>query len=432
MAALTSLLTSASTSVPTSVPTRSPTASIGMVGLVLALTAVATPVAAEDGIGIDQLQAARVERLRATAANHLHLKAFDLVDELVLEWLAHPPFPTDTPVVIGDVTVPLGYGSGLEALIENHLAELLLRRPETHVRLSHCPACSALTVHARQRGTVVSKGIDQPQTLIEAGMLSSSQHALFLDFEVEGTALVLRARVTRLEENQLIVYARTLSSSTSSAALLRTGDHLVTAEQARKEYVDSLEQRGPMAIPVRLSVSRFGEPAPGEDGQPAAAVIPVPFVWVQAGAEMAISHARDWTGSLVVGGTFIPLLYSGLMTQMRVNRLVSGSAASLTSPNLYAFAGGSLTFLQGPAALTLGDASTDIGEVIGSLAVGTQPSIVYPGLQLGLDLRIANRLGAAFFVETTPTLNAAPGVGKYLDYGVVQIHAVGGEVSLWF
>jgi hypothetical protein len=56
----------------------------------------------------------------------------------------------------------------------------------------------------------------------------------------------------------------------------------------------------------------------------------------------------------------------------------------------------------------------------------------WPALGAGLDLRIGQRVGATVFVQSTPTLNGSPGVGRWLDYGVLQVHTIGGEVTLWF
>ncbi|MDP2345289.1 MAG: hypothetical protein Q8O67_30375 [Deltaproteobacteria bacterium] len=392
--------------------------------LVLAVLAATT--ASAEGPSTEQMQRAQVEHLRAEMANHLHLRAFDLLDELVYSWTQNPPFGGDTAVVVADVTVPYGFGSGLEALIENHLADLVISHGETHVRLAHCPACRAVTVRSEAKATVISRGIDQPGTLARITSTTGSQHALFLDFEAEGTALVLRATITGLGPGLPIVYARTLSSSTSSAALLRAGDHLISAEEARQQYLDALQERGPLTIPVRLSVSQFAPPADG------GGIAPLPFIWLQTGAELSINNMRDWTGSLTVGGSWIPALYSGFIVQARVNRLLTGSAVSLTQPNLYGYAGASLITVQGPQALVLRDVVPNLADVIQAATGVSSPQTTYPSVIAGLDLRIGNRLTAGVFAEWTPTLNTSPSVGRWLDFGIAQVHAIGGEVALCF
>jgi len=393
----------------------------------LALPLLATTTARAEPTPNDQLQAAQVERLRRDMTNQLHLQAFDLLDELVYSWTQNPPFTTNTAVVIADVTVPFGFGSGLEALIENHFVDVVMKHGESHVELAHCPACHAMTVHSEAKGTVISRGLDQPGAMKAAGATTGAQHALFLDFEAEGAALVLRATITTLDDHLPLVYARTLSTSTSSAALLRSGDHLVSAEQARQEYLDALQQRGPIVVPVRVSVTQFATPEEGNGGIP-----PFPLAWLKSGAELAINNSRDWTGSLVIGGTWIPVLYSGFLVEARVSRLLTGSAVSLTQPNLYLFAGGSLVTLNGPTALTLRDEVPNVADLLAAGTGATLQITTFPTLQAGLDLRIGNRLGAGFFIESTPTLANAPGIGRWLDFGILQVHAIGGEVSLCF
>ncbi len=393
--------------------------------LFLLVCALSSTVAAAE-LSNEELQRTQVETLRRQMANELHLQAFDLIDELVYGWTQAPPFAADTAVVVADVTVPYGFGSGLEALLENHLADLVIQHGETRVRLAHCPACQAITVHSDAQGTIVSRGVDQPGALRQAGASSGAEHALFLDFEAEGAALVLRARITSLDDDLTIVRARTLSTSTSSAALLRSGDRLISAEDARHEYLDALQQRGPVVIPVRVSLIQFAPPAEGSAG-----IATLPILWLQTGAEMGINHARDWTGSITIGGTFVPQLYNGLMLEARVNRLLTGAATSLTQPNLYGFVGASLTTINGPVALLLRDDVPTIADVVGAATGVVSQSTTYPAITAGVDLRIGNRLGASFFAQTTPTLAGAPSIGRYLDVGL-QIHSIGGEVTLCF
>ena len=400
---------------------------LAIVAVLMTSTVLSTTATAQQRSDAD-LQRSQVEALRLQLANSIHLKAFDLLDELVYGWTKTPPFAVDTAVVVADVVVPLGFGSGLEALIENHLADLLLKHPETRVRLAHCPSCAALTVHSDSTGTVISRGVDNPAALGQAGKITGAKQALFLDFEAEGSALVLRARMTTLDDNLTITMARTLSSSTSSAALLRSGDRLVSADEAREQYLDALQGTGPVAIPVRLQLVQFAQPTEGGLG------IPVPpLLWIQTGIELHLSHARDWSANIIVGGIWIPQLYNGVMLEARVNRLLTGTAVSLTQPNLYLFAGGVLTTVTGPTALLMRDQVPGVADLIAA-ATGVAVQITtYPALTTGLDLRIGNRLGMTFFMQFTPTLGTSPNIGTWVNSDLISFgNAIGGEVSLWF
>ncbi len=376
----------------------------------------------------EQLQAAQAEALRRTMGNDLHLRGRDLLDELVYGWTKSAPFSVETPVIVGDVTVPFGFGSGLEALLENHLTGLVLKHPESKLRLAYCPSCAQLVVHSDKDGTVISRGVDQPAVLARLAKEAGASHALFLDFEAEGSALVLRATLTALDATRTIVWTRTLSSSTASGALLRAGDTLKSAEEAKAEYLDALKQRGPISIPLKLSLLFFARPSPdtGTGGIPAPVI-----VWLQSGAELAINHARDWTGTILIGGTFVPLLYNGLMLEARLQRLVSGAATSLTHPNLSVFVSGAVSTLNGPAALLLRDEVPTLPDLLAATGTVAQ-STTWPTIGAGVDLRIGHRLGATFSLQSTPSLGGAPGVGRFLDFALIQVHAVTTEVTLWF
>jgi len=198
-----------------------------LLGMWLALTGISASAAESD----DAIQRAQIERVRARVAGEIQLSAYDLVDELALVWKTAPIFAEPTAVVLADVSVPVGMGTGMQALLENHLSSVLLANPDTNVRLVHCPSCMATVVHSGPEGTVVSRGIDQPEVLAQLGE-DAGKHALFVDVEAQGQFLVLRARLTRLTPELPVVWSRTLSSSTASAAMLRQPGTLKTAEEA--------------------------------------------------------------------------------------------------------------------------------------------------------------------------------------------------------
>jgi hypothetical protein len=387
--------------------------------LILAVLSTAA-VAAEPTI--TEAQQAQLEALRAEIAAQIQLQAYDLLDELVFGWTEQPVFALETPLVLADVSVPVGFGSGMRALIENHFAALIVKNPRSRVALTHCPQCTAVVVHSGARGTILSRGVDEPEALSKAGTLSGSRHALFLDFEIEGSALVLRTRITSLEPALPIIYAKTLSTSTSSPALLRSGDRLKSAAEAHREYVDALQGRGLYQVPIRIGVRTY---AAGS-----APVSATPFPWIQAGVEGSLSQARAWTGSFSVGFSWAPQLHTGWLAQGRVSRLLSGSASSLTGPDLYAFVGGSVISIHGLGAVVFQDEVPDLNDLLSQLTGGGLSS-TFGALQLGLELRLKNRIGAGVFLESMPLMDA-PAIGDYLDLGVITFRSLGVEVSVCF
>jgi hypothetical protein len=396
-----------------------------LLALTLALVSSSSWAAASPEVA--EAQRAQMEKLRAEVAGQIQLQAYDLLDELVYGWTRQPVFELETPVVLADVTVPVGFGSGLAALLENHFADLVVKNPRTRLTLAHCPQCTAVMVHSGAKGTIISRGVDQPEALAAAGALSGARHAIFLDFEAEGSALVLRARITSLEPALPIIHARTLSTSTSSPALLRSGDQLKSAAEARKEYLDALQGRGVFTVPLRIAVRSYAS----SNASPVAAM---PFIWLQVGTEVALTQARAWTGTFSVGVTWMPQLHTGFMAQARISRLLTGSVASLTQPDLYVFMGGSVISIHGQGARVFQNQVLTLEDLLSNIPqLAVDPHATFAAFPIGLELRIGNRIGASVFLESAPALNDAPSVGNYLNLlDILRFHTMGAEVTFCF
>lgn len=374
---------------------------------------------------IEDAQNAELERARAEIGDQVQLSVYDLIDELVYGWIQEPVFDSPTPVVLAGVTVPVGLGTGMQALVENHIGAVLAANPQTQIQLVHCPTCTATVVHSGPEGTVVSRGFDNPEVLDALGG-SSGQHALFVDVEAEGTWLVLRARMTRLTPELPIVWSHTLASSIGTPALLREPGDLKSAEDARKEYLAALHRRGPILVPLRFAVRSYDRP----DAFQGIGVAPPPFVWLQSGVEVGMSDARAWTASFLVGYSFVPQAYQGIMAQARVQRLLTGRSRSLTRPDLYVFAGGAVMSVWGAATASFQDTPLTTDLIITTLD-GDPPRTAFGGLHIGLDLRVGHRVGFSAFLENLPSLGDNQNLGTYLQF-VVPFQSLGTEVTLWF
>jgi hypothetical protein len=393
-----------------------------LVALAGLLIGVASPALAADPI--EEAQLARLDELRAEVADQVQLAAYDLVDELVWTWMSEPPFDEPTPVVLAGVTVPVGLGTGLQALVENHLAKVLASNPSSRVQLAHCPACTAVVVHSGPEGTVISRGVDNPATLAELGA-DTGRHALFVDVEAEGSWLVLRARITRLEPALPIVWSHTIASSSSAAPLLRHHDPLVSAEQARKEYLQVLKGDGHIAIPVRLVIRSYAQP--GDRG----GVPPPPFLWLQSGVELSGNSKQAWVGSMVVGYSFIPQAYQGILGQARLHRLLFGRSRALNRPDLYLTFGAAAISVWGAATASFRDDKLTVDEILRD-SEAADPRTIFGALHLGLDLRLGHRIGMSAFLETIPSLRSSNNLGSFLTVGNVEAHTIGTEVSVCF
>jgi hypothetical protein len=391
-------------------------------GLALAIALAATPAwaaSADDRAAVE----AELDELRGEVAAEIQLRAYDLLDELVYEWTQHPPFAAPTPVVLASVTVPVGLGTGLEALVENHFATLVLQNPTTRMTLVYCGECTAVLVHSGAKGTVVSRGVDDPAALARFGTASTSRHALFLDFEGEGESLVLRARVTSLEPMLPIVYARTLTSATSASAMLRDPARLTSAAEARREYLEAIEGRGVFTVPVRLAVRSYSK------GNTQATILP--FIWLEAGVEVGFTQARAWIGSLSLGYSYNPSTHDGWLASARIARLVSGRVRSLTQPDLYLFLGVSAINVRGQDAQMFELNPPPLTNIVAG-SKGDRPSATFAAWKVGLELRVKNRIGASFFLESLPMLQSAPALGSYLDVGFTKFQTMGAEVTFCF
>ena len=401
-------------------PCRGPLPWAALAALVVAglLPAPETAIAASP----EQAQLAELEKLRRQVANEVQLSAYDLLDELVYHWTCAPPFATPTPVVLADMTVPVGLGSGLEGLLENHLAALLFANPSTRITLSHCPSCTSLLVHSGPKGTVVSRGLDAPEVLERIGG-PGGRHGLYIDISAEGAWLVLRARITRLTPDLPIVWSRTLSSAVGTPSLLRHPGALKSAADARREYLDALAGRRSFTVPIRFAVRAY---AATEE----ATVAPAPIIWMQTGFELAMTQARAWTASLMVGYAWLPDAYDGLMIQSRVSRLISGSTRSLTGPDVYLFLGGALMSLDGPAIAPF--TTDDMDQLLRQAAGSESVRASFGAIHMGLELRVGNRIGASFFLEDMPAYNKEDRIGVFLDNNILDFHSLGAEVTFCF
>jgi hypothetical protein len=380
--------------------------------------------ASEKATPADAGNQARLEALRAQIADQIQLSAYDLLDELVYGWTVKPVFTQPTQVVLVSIGTPVGLGSGLQALLENHLANLLIKNPNTHMTLSHCPTCTAIIMHSGPKGTIVSRGIDNPEALKRLGG-AQVQHALFVDIEAEGQWLVLRSRMTHISPKLPIIWSRTISSSARSASLLRHPDHLKSAAEARQDYLDVLAGRNLLTLPLRFALRSY-RAAEGS------VIPPPPLIWLQGGIEINPTQAKAWSASMILGFAWFPEAYDGLMAQARISRLLTGQARSLSGPNLYLFFGASLISLSGPTIIVFQNENITSDDILSDSNLQQSRRTTFGTWHVGLELRVANRIGISFFVEHIPALASAPNLGKFIDLGFAEPQTLGTELSFCF
>jgi hypothetical protein len=114
-----------------------------------------------------------------------------------------------------------------------------------------------------------------------------------------------------------------------------------------------------------------------------------------------------------------------------VSRLLSGSVKSLTHPDLYAFLGGAVYYIHGQSATLFRDQVPNVETLINQVR-GIDPATTFGAFQVGLALRVMNRIGMAAFMEVLPTMGNAPAIGTYPSPGIVEFKSLGVEVSFCF
>ncbi|MCA2961345.1 MAG: hypothetical protein IOD12_13930 [Silvanigrellales bacterium] len=392
-------------------------------GLFGSLASCTTPRAlAQNSLDANYEALATAESLRTQVASQIQLVASGLLDELIFQWSEAPPFEAATPLVVGGLSVPYGLGTGLSSLLENHLFTLLLGNPRAHLTPVHCPACTSLFVVASPSGTTLGRGLETPEKISDLAAASGVRHALFLDFEAEGASLVLRAKITGLQKGLPIVAAKTISTSSSSPALLRDARPLRSAADARKEYLDLLAGRDRFFFPLR-AITRIYAAASG-------AATVAPFVWFEVGAESFFTQEQLWGGGVSLGITSLRGLHEGWSANARLMRLVSGRTRSLTRPDVYLFAGGGVLDIRGENARPFQRSPSSQADLVRELD-GKEPRASVATWRLGAEVRIKNRFSAGLFGEAVPSAPTAR-IGSYVDLGVLSIRCAGLEVGLWF
>ena len=75
--------------------------------------------------------------------------------------------------------------------------------------------------------------------------------------------------------------------------------------------------------------------------------------------------------------------------------------SSLNRPDLYAFVGGSITAISGIGAALFRAGVPDLNGILALAVGGIQPLAVFGGLQVGLELKMHNRISIAAMLITT-------------------------------
>ena len=363
-----------------------------------------------------------VQRTR-TQFNRLELMAVDLVDELVYVWGRSLPVRPQSRVYLAGVAPPLGVRAAFTEFVENHFYGLVTSQLPGDIAWVHCPGCSTLSVFSHQQRTVMG-----PRHLVEpnAGdqIAQYADYLCYLDFAVEGSELVLRARILDPQDHHRIVFAKTLASHSSKPPLLRQHHRLASAQEARQSYMNVLSEKPNYQLPIRLLTKIF--PAPSQSG-PAMPASPA-MLWLEVGAEFYLSPARRWFAGFYGGVASMPEAYDGFALGGRFGFLALRPFHSLVEPNLYGYMAVAYQELVGPGAeLFIYKERRRIDQIRADITeTKITPKVSLPAIRIGMELKAKNSFTAGVFLEGFPSEDKNENLGKVAS----AFHAYGFEFGV--
>lgn len=334
---------------------------------------------------------ALVNRARASVASRLELMVVDLLDELVYQWKQKPTFAQPTKVALIELTVPSGFNAKLESLAEGHFFDLTIKNPDTNLRMAHCPACTAITTHASPEATVMARGADLDFAKATLGV--NADYALYLNFEIHGSQLVLRSRLTSLDTDRLIVEAKSLATDAGHPPLLRRANNLVSAAATRQEYVAMLQGRARFDIPMTLKVSLLNL-----DNDRLASLA---FMWSSVGIESFTNARRSWLASSALAVGTSASQDSAWQVQTGLKRQLWYTSEDLNRPSYFLGAGFTYSEIIGESArIFQADDKLTPEQVIADYKKDRRmPKTSDVGVQLTMELRLAQYLRLGLFAQ---------------------------------
>jgi hypothetical protein len=351
----------------------------------------------------------------------VRLMAADLTDELVYAWQASRPTPARAQVVLAEVVAPVGLDERFNVMVENRLFELLRQNPQIELDLVHCAICTRLVAKSNPQGTLLARGIDQPEVLADLVRQYPGRLALSLAFEAEGRELVLRAELFELAGAQRIVWAKTFSTSLAARRTLQEATPLVSLEAARAEQQKLIARQDPLEASTRVVVRTYNT----ADDAPIAAA-PLPFA--EFSFEATPLPARRLRAGFTIGATSIKDSLEAFTVGGHLARLLLREAPSLVSPDLYLFMGMHYIRMRGPGALPFGEKQPDLDTVRG---ISHEPRASLVAYRLGLETHVKFRLGALAFLEYSPQLKNSESINTERLVGIPYQAYGWGMVIRW-
>ena len=323
----------------------------------------------------------------------LRLMGADLVDEMVYTWTKSPPFNAMRGVVLADVSAPVGLDERFGVMVENRLYEVLQQNPGIPIALVHCSVCRQVVAKSTPKGTLLSRGIDQPEVLQSLLHSAPERLGLSMAFEAEGRELVLRAAIFELVGEQRILWAQTFATSLSARRVLREASPLVSLETARAQQNMLLHGKDSIEVTSRITLRQFN--LNGGTGQAA------PLLFLEQSIEGVPSPWRNYRAGFTLGFTSVRESLEAWSAGGHIMKLMFTKTPRLGLPDLYWFFGMHYIRMRGPGALVFGAQEIDVSRRINPT---TEPKATLVTWRLGLETHMKYKLGFMAFLENIPLL----------------------------
>ncbi|MGE0173752.1 MAG: hypothetical protein AB7T49_13225 [Oligoflexales bacterium] len=340
--------------------------------------------------------------------------ATDLVDEMVYAWKKTPIFSKATGLALAEISAPVGLDERFNVTVENRLYDVMRQNSDIPMYLVFCSLCTRYIVKSTPKGTIFSRGIDQPEAVESLVQQTPDQLALSMVFETEGRELVLRASIFELKSPQRLVWAQSFATSRSARRLLRETAPLISLEQARADQNALLEGKDPLEIDTRITVRQF------KNNQV------MPLMFVEQSFEGILLPDRNTRAAVTFGFTSIREALTGYSFGGHFSRLMFHKRPRLAVPDLYFFFGGHHVHLRGPQAAIFGQGQLDVARIIDE---DKEPKVSLTTWRLGLETHVKYRFGFTFFLENIPLLKGNALIKQDSLLGI-PYHAIGWGVLI--
>ena len=90
-----------------------------------------------------------------------------------------------------------------------------------------------------------------------------------------------------------------------------------------------------------------------------------------------------------------------------------------------------LSTVWGPATASFRNNSLTLDEILSDIDLD-EPRATFGAVHVGAELRLGNRVGFGFFLETLPQFTSSRNFGRYTTLGPIEAHSIGAEVAFCF